>query len=135
MKKKKKKKASENRLVIFGTISIMVIMFFVYSLFSYIIEVKNLNEEQKRLENDLLLLKKEESNLKNEIEKLKDPDYLARFARENYMYSKDGEYIIKVSEKDKEDTIKIEDNSKNYLGIIIITSIALITLIFIKKIL
>lgn len=135
MKKKKKKKASENRLVIFGTISIIVIMFFVYSLFSYIIEVKNLNEEQKRLENDLLLLKKEESNLKNEIEKLKDPDYLARFARENYMYSKDGEYIIKVSEKDKEDTIKIEDNSKNYLGIIIITSIALITLIFIKKIL
>lgn len=134
MKKKKKKKASENRLVIFGTISIMVIMFFVYSLFSYIIEVKNLNEEQKRLENDLLLLKKEESNLKNEIEKLKDPDYLARFARENYMYSKDGEYIIKVSEKDKEDTIKIEDNSKNYLGIIIITSIALIALIFIKKI-
>lgn len=103
--------------------------------FNYIIQVKNLNDEQAKLENDLLVLKQEESNLKNEIEKLKDPDYLARFARENYMYSKDGEYIIKVSEKEEKDnTQETVENNKNYLGIIIITSIILITLIFIKKI-
>ena len=131
---KKRKKASENRLIIFGT-SIIVIAFFVYSFFNYIIQVKNLNDEQAKLENDLLVLKQEESNLKNEIEKLKDPDYLARFARENYMYSKDGEYIIKVSEKEEKDnTQETVENNKNYLGIIIITSIILITLIFIKKI-
>lgn len=132
---KKRKKASENRLIIFGTSSIIVIEFFVYSFFNYIIQVKNLNDEQAKLENDLLVLKQEESNLKNEIEKLKDPDYLARFARENYMYSKDGEYIIKVSEKEEKDnTQETVENNKNYLGIIIITSIILITLIFIKKI-
>ena len=132
---KKRKKASENRLIIFGTSSIIVIAFFVYIFFNYIIQVKNLNDEQAKLENDLLVLKQEESNLKNEIEKLKDPDYLARFARENYMYSKDGEYIIKVSEKEEKDnTQETVENNKNYLGIIIITSIILITLIFIKKI-
>lgn len=132
---KKRKKASENRLIIFGTSSIIVIAFFVYSFFNYIIQVKNLNDEQAKLENDLLVLKQEESNLKNEIEKLKDPDYLARFARENYMYSKDGEYIIKVSEKEEKDnTQETVENNKNYLVIIIITSIILITLIFIKKI-
>ena len=51
------------------------------------------------------------------------------------MYSKDGEYIIKVSEKEEKDnTQETVENNKNYLGIIIITSIILITLIFIKKI-
>lgn len=133
--KKSKKKASENRLMIFGTFSIIIIVFFVYSLFNYIIQVKNLNEEQIKLENNLLALKEKESNLKNEIEKLKDPDYLARFARENYMYSKDGEYIIKVTEKEEEILEPITTtNNKNYTGIIIITSIALLIIVFIRKI-
>lgn len=133
--KKSKKKASENRLMIFGTFSIIIIAFFVYSLFNYIIQVKNLNEEQIKLENNLLALKEKESNLKNEIEKLKDPDYLARFARENYMYSKDGEYIIKVTEKEEEILEPITTtNNKNYTGIIIITSIALLIIVFIRKI-
>ena len=56
---KKRKKASENRLIIFGTSSIIVIAFFVYSFFNYIIQVKNLNDEQAKLENDLLVLKQE----------------------------------------------------------------------------
>ena len=132
--KKRKKKASGNRLIVFGTISIFIIVSFVYSLFSYIIEVKNLNAEQIKLENDLLLLKEEEANLKNEIEKLKDPDYLARYARENYMYSKDGEYIIKVSEKEKDETLSnVEENNKKYFQIVIITSLISFIILFIKN--
>ena len=132
--KKRKKKASGNRLIVFGTISIFIIVSFVYSLFSYIIEVKNLNAEQIKLENDLLLLKEEEANLKNEIEKLKDPDYLARYARENYMYSKDGEYIIKVSEKEKDETLSnVEENNKKYFQIVIITSLIAFIILFIKN--
>ena len=133
MKKKRKKKASGNRLIVFGTVSIFIIFSFVFCLLSYIIEVKNLNEEQKKLDNDLLILKEEESDLKNEIEKLKDPDYLARFARENYMYSKDGEYIIKVSEKEEKE-VNIKNEEKSYLKFTLIISVIAFLVLFIKKI-
>lgn len=132
--KKRKKKASGNRLLVFGTISIFIIVSFIYSLFSYIIEVKNLNQEQIELDNNLLLLKEEEESLKIEIEKLKDPDYLARYARENYMYSKDGEYIIKVSEKEKNETDLNENpNEKNYFVVAIIISFIAFLILFVKK--
>ena len=41
-------------------------------------------------------LQKEEEELKADVERLQDPDYVARYAREKYLYSKDGEFIIKL---------------------------------------
>ncbi|NLC48199.1 MAG: septum formation initiator family protein, partial [Tenericutes bacterium] len=40
----------------------------------------------------------EEETLKSEINKLKDPEYMARYAREKYLYSKNDEIIIKIEE-------------------------------------
>ncbi|MFI3260808.1 MAG: septum formation initiator family protein [bacterium] len=40
------------------------------------------------------LISKEES-LKSEVTKLSDPDYVARYAKEKYLYSTDGEIIIR----------------------------------------
>ena len=134
MKKKRKIKASGNRLMIFGSLSIFIISFFIYTLFSYIIQVKELNNEQLNLQNSLIVSKEEEINLKNEIVKLKDEDYLARFARENYMYSKDGEYIIKVSDKEKVTEEVVQENKKNYIGIVIIACILSFVVLFIKKV-
>ena len=37
----------------------------------------------------------EEKSLKSEVVKLKDPDYLARYAKEKYLYSSDKEIIIR----------------------------------------
>ena len=34
--------------------------------------------------------------LTNDVEKLKNPEYAARYAREKYLYSKDGEKILKI---------------------------------------
>ena len=47
-------------------------------------------------------LKKEAKDLTVQIEELNNPEYLASYARENYSYSKDGEYIIKLNNKEKE---------------------------------
>jgi cell division protein DivIC len=41
-----------------------------------------------------------EEELKDEINKLKDPEYMARYAREKYLYSKDGELIIRIPDED-----------------------------------
>ena len=60
-------------------------------------EIKN---EKKTLSEKLVTLKDEEDKLNSDIKKLKDPEYVARYAREKYMYSKDGELIIRLPDDD-----------------------------------
>lgn len=109
-KRRRVSKASKRRLMCFGILSIAIIIYFFISLGTHILKITNLSNEKKKLESELLEMKESEENLSNEIERLKDPDYLARYARENYSYSKDGEYIIKL---DKNNTKK---NSKEVTG-------------------
>ena len=132
MKKKKITKASKRRLVVFGTISLIVIGYFVIlSCYNYF-KITSLNKEYKELQDDLSELKREEKDLKNDINKLQDPDYLARFARENYAYSKDGEIIIKI-DKDKEEkkeSVKKIDMNKIYYPLIGVLIFVLLLIIF-----
>ena len=45
-------------------------------------------------------LLEEEASLTSEVTKLHDDEYVARYAREKYMYSLPGEYIIKIPTND-----------------------------------
>ena len=45
-----------------------------------------------------MALKEKEEELKVDVERLEDPDYVARYAREKYMYSKEGEIILRLPE-------------------------------------
>lgn len=127
MSKKKVTKASKRRLLFFGTLSIVVIGYFVFSLTYYGAKIYNLQLEEENLKSNLISLKEDERNLKVEIEKLKDPDYLARFARENYLYSKNGEIVIKV-QNDKEIKNEIKPNT-DYSFIIFSGSLVLLLII------
>lgn len=134
MKKKKKKiKASRIRMLIFVPISLILIGYFFYLLISYPYNIIKLKNEEKKYEQELLKLEIDEKNLKNEIEKLKDIDYLARYARENYQYSKDGEIILKIDKKEEEKEEIPENKEFNSLLIISISfSILIAIYIFIK---
>ena len=101
MTKKKIPRASKHRLLFFGTLSIIVIAYFIFSITYYSMNIYKLQKEEKQLQNTLNALKYDEKDLKTEIEKLKDPDYLARYARENYLYSKNGEIVIKLQKEEK----------------------------------
>lgn len=96
MAKRRISKGSKRRIVIFGSVSIIIIFYFVIVGVQYIVNINSLEQEEQRLTNELLALKEEEDELKTEIKKLKDPDYVARYAREKYLYSKDGEYVIRI---------------------------------------
>ena len=95
MRNKKVPKASKRRLMIFGTLSCIVMAYALFNLITYSYRMKKLSDKQASLTTELKTLKEKEGNLKNEIQKLKDPDYLARYARENYLYTKSGEYVSK----------------------------------------
>lgn len=62
--------------------------------------ILKINEEKKSLNDKLISLKDEQEILNSDIKKLEDPDYVARYAREKYMYSKDGELIIRIPDDD-----------------------------------
>lgn len=101
MKKKKITKAGKKRLVVFGTISVFIIGYFLFTLFAYLYNLYDLKREHKQLDSALNELKRDEKLLNSEIDKLQDDEYIAKYARENYSYSKDGEYIIKINDKSK----------------------------------
>jgi cell division protein DivIC len=44
-------------------------------------------------------LKEKEEELSTDVLKLQDPEYIARYLREKYYYSKNNEYIIKLPDK------------------------------------
>ena len=98
MARKKVTKASKRRLLIFGSFSVVLIVYFLVSLSTYMIDIYNLKKDKKDLERELLELQAQEEALGTQIEMLKDVDYLARYARENYLYSKDGEIILRIKE-------------------------------------
>ncbi len=111
---KKKKKISiqaRRRLFFVRPICFGLIIFVVVSLISNTVTLYKLNNEEKQKEEEYIKLQEESEYLKNEIVKLHDPEYLAKFARENYSYSKDGELIIKM-EKNQEKIEKKEQQVK-----------------------
>ena len=103
-KKKKISKASKRRLVFFGTFSVLVIGYFLFSALYYTYKINNLKIQEKKLNEKLTKLQKEERILTNDMERLKDPDYLAKYAREIYSYSKDDEVVIQKYGKEEEPT-------------------------------
>lgn len=132
-KKRRVSKASKRRLIIFGFVSLVIIIYFFISLGTYAFKIVNLTSEKKKLENELIEMKDSEEDLTNEIERLKDPDYLARYARENYSYSKDGEYIIKLDEAKKKEELSSSNSYKKYTMYIGISIICLIFIYIVKK--
>ena len=99
-KKTSKSKVKKTRRFLFlGVGSIIIILVTVFTIGKYWVEIFDKYREKKQLEEELSYLKEKEDELKLDADKLQDPDYVARYAREKYLYSKDGEFIIKIPEK------------------------------------
>lgn len=92
----KKKNKYAYRLLLFGTSSFLIIGTLAFTVGNYWAQIFSKYKEKKNLENELVELKKTEEALKVDVEKLQDPDYVARYAREKYYYSRDGEFIIRL---------------------------------------
>ena len=99
MKKRKTKvsmKKNVKRLLVFGVFSVFVICFVFISVYKVINQIFEKYREADELEKRIAVLTEEEEELNNEINRLQDKDYLARYAREKYFYSKNGELIIRI---------------------------------------
>lgn len=96
MAKKKKNKKKLKRMLFLGVSSIAIIIGTTYTIGKYWVEIYDKYQERKELKKKLVTLKEKEDELKVDASKLQDPDYIARYAREKYSYSKDGEIILRI---------------------------------------
>lgn len=101
MKKKVSKNVKRRVTLVIGPISIGIFCVTLITIVSYLYRINLLNQQKNDLERQLVSLKSEAESMSDEITKLKDPKYIAKYARENYYYTKDGEYVLKII-KDKE---------------------------------
>ena len=93
-KAKTKKKAL--RVLFFGVASCAFIVYFFGFIVNVSLDIVNKYKEKTILSQELTSLKEKEQELSLDVEKLKDPEYVARYLREKFLYSKEGEYIIKI---------------------------------------
>lgn len=134
MTKKRVSKTVKRRLTFLGPILLGIVIFCIFTIFSYAYQIHQLKIEEQKLESKLENLQTEERELSSEIIKLKDPDYIAKYARENYLYSMEGEYVIKIEDKKIEDAVEENNNDKIYyiMGISISILIVLFIAVLIK---
>ena len=69
-----------------------------YTLFSNLKQINILVNEKKRLSEEKVSLKEKQESLEADIERLSDPEYIARYAREKYFYSRNGEFILRIDD-------------------------------------
>ena len=96
MNKKKGYKKAKKKLLIMMAIFFGVAFLVgghVFKVWLQIVDNNNTINELSLKYNKLL---EEEKQLESDVNKLRDPEYMARYARERYMYTKDGEIIIKM---------------------------------------
>ena len=98
MGKKRKRKASVSKirvflsLIVFGFVTVALVC----NCVNNILQIQNMKEEKKNLEKQLVTLQEEKESLESDILRLEDPDYIAKYVREKYLYSKDGELILRL---------------------------------------
>lgn len=94
VKFKPRKKAL--RFVIFGLASFALIIYFFSLVANVSFDIANKYKEKEELTKQLEELKEKEQELNTDVEKLQDPEYIGRYLREKFLYSKPDEYIIRI---------------------------------------
>ena len=107
--KKVTKKQNTSRVGILLFAFVISLVALVATVFSNVQQVVANKKETEVLSNRYIELLEEEASLNSQVIKLQDPEYKARYARENQMYTKDGETILIIIDKDKKKAITEEE--------------------------
>lgn len=86
-------------MLVLGLTSIFIIFAMTFTIGKYWVEIFEKYQEKRILDEELTSLKEKEEELKVDANKLQNPDYIARYAREKYLYSKEGEFILQIPEE------------------------------------
>lgn len=77
---------------------VVLMVLLVQSVASDWTEIMDNNHQIKQLTEEYNNLLKEEEKLASDVTKLQDSDYIARYAKEKFLYSQDGDTIIRMDD-------------------------------------
>ena len=92
----KKTRKEKKRLIIISLIITGLIASLISSVSQDWVTILKNKKEVAELSVKYENLLNEEDKLKSEVTKLQDDDYVARYAKEKFLYSSDGEIIIRM---------------------------------------
>jgi cell division protein FtsB len=107
--KKVTKSSSTSRVGLLFLMFILMLVVLVATVFGDVQQVIANKRETEALSNRYVELLEEEASLNSQVIKLQDLEYRARYARENQMYTKDGETILIIIDKDGKRMITQEE--------------------------
>ena len=96
--KHKVTKKEKRRLTLFILSLIFIIGFTCINIFPDWLKIMKNNQKITILQTSYEELLDTEEALKAEVQKLKDPDYVERYAKEKFLYTKDDEIIIRKTD-------------------------------------
>lgn len=91
-------KKDKRRLILISCVLISLIVTLVGSVFNDWVQILDNKKQISVLNETYIQLMDEETALKSEVTKLQNPDYVARYARETFFFSKPNEIIIKTDD-------------------------------------
>lgn len=91
----KKKKRMGN---IYGIVFLIISVFLIYTLVAKVQHIQAEKATYQKLVVQKTELKKEKAKLAKEVDSLNDSDYVVRYARSHYIFSKNGEEVIILPE-------------------------------------
>ncbi len=123
----------KRRLVLTVPITLAIILATTFTSVLELKKIRSYEKEKKALTLELEKLKEDAESLNLEINRLNSPEYIARYAREKFLYTKDGEKLIIVDELTKEQQIEESNKEIDYLTYILIGvgSLLFITIVYI----
>ena len=89
-------KKNKKRYVVTSLICFILLVYLIYYCSSLIFQIYNKYQEKTKLQKEYDEVEKSIIILNKDLKKLNDPEYIAKYAREKFYYSKDGEILIKI---------------------------------------
>lgn len=97
-KRRKYTVKTKSRMLVIFLFFIVIISTLGYTLFFNVCQIIDLKLNMIDLEQKKLELEDEEKVIEADIKRLQNPEYIARYAREKYFYSKPGEIILRIED-------------------------------------
>ena len=94
----KKPKKEKKRLFIISTMIVVLMVMLVNSVAGDWTEIMDNNQQIKQLTDEYNNLLAEEEKLQSDVTKLQDSDYIARYAKEKFLYSEEGDTLIRMGD-------------------------------------
>ena len=87
----------EKKRLVFISVTIVALLISLFgTLYSDFMQIMANKKETNLLTSEYEKLLDEQESLASEVTKMQDPNYVARYAKEKYLYSSEGEIIIRI---------------------------------------